>query len=1054
MILRALILTILVLFSMGKASADFSTTSLRNDYTAATGNTDFVFGFPVFTKSNITVLVDGVVQILDIDYTVRSGILPFESTPVVTLPTTGFVRFVVARTNGQIISLIPIQAITQLSIYTIEPFPARRIETDYDKGVMISRMLAEGLARTPQLKPGSLKHNLTMDDPVALKFLRWKSDLTGIENTDAAGGGGGAGTVTHTLGSLTANAFILGNGLDDVKALALTGLVLGNGASAPTAYGGSGTCAGGDFITAISSTGVKTCGTAPGAGAITGSGSANRVAFWTTSSNISSDSAFIWDNATKRLGIGVITPGGSLDVRGETLGWMPAFGAGVIRAANSLTINNNNTIIGAVQNDLGASTTSFPTGVTGYGRTNNSGNQAFGIFGRADLYGSSGVATNEFNSDNFNAAPSANLPPDRSIGTAQRHPIALTIASGGDFNSSIAIHIVGEGASPQKFLTGIYIDPAVIVTNALDTPGLTIDVAGKVQTTSQAAIVLGPYGVAANNTGETRFLERAANGTNYVGLTAPDSIAANVVWRLPTADGTSGQCLATDGAKNLSWGTCSAGSGTGISSLNGLSVSVQTFVNDAAITMTSSGSTHTIALLTTGVGAGTYGQVTVNTKGQVTAATTIADIAHGGTGVSDLTFAGNTHKVGTTLGTLINGNCVKIDNANNFVDSGGPCNPAQTVTGTGAKGQTTYWTGTSDITGDIGIIHASAYGLLTSATAAANKTAMNAAIVACNAANGCRLILPGGTYNIDPGVTAFTKAAIVEGVGADALVVAGTRFIVSGAGTLFTVTGVSTWFKHFSITNGTTAIAVSSAKGLWGIVGVIFDAQGTALTIADSDIYVIRASYFTNYTDQGIKLSFSGAGDGGDATIESCTFASNTGDGILWTGGGGLRIINNKFNSSAGGATSGVTLAPANGIATSDIFFTGNSFENQQYGIFMTAAGNGAVSQILLTGNQFALQTVSPVGITSANFSYVTISGGSMAGRGGVSSQVLLSMTAVNIAMVSGVTFVGVGATPIAIGIGASATSVAIGWNQFIGITTNVSNGGSGTRWAGLIPTI
>jgi hypothetical protein len=46
---------------------------------------------------------------------------------------------------------------------------------------------------------------------------------------------GGTGTVTHTGGALTSNAFILGNGGDDVKAQAITGIVLGNGGSAPSA---------------------------------------------------------------------------------------------------------------------------------------------------------------------------------------------------------------------------------------------------------------------------------------------------------------------------------------------------------------------------------------------------------------------------------------------------------------------------------------------------------------------------------------------------------------------------------------------------------------------------------------------------------------------------------------------------------------------------------------------------------------------------------------------------------------------------------------------------
>jgi hypothetical protein len=49
------------------------------------------------------------------------------------------------------------------------------------------------------------------------------------------------------------------------------------------------------------------------------------------------------------------------------------------------------------------------------------------------------------------------------------------------------------------------------------------------------------------------FKEDSANGTNYVAFQAPASVAANVTWTLPDADGTSGQFLQTDGSGALSW---------------------------------------------------------------------------------------------------------------------------------------------------------------------------------------------------------------------------------------------------------------------------------------------------------------------------------------------------------------------------------------------------------------------------------------------------------------------------------------------------------------------
>jgi hypothetical protein len=57
--------------------------------------------------------------------------------------------------------------------------------------------------------------------------------------------------------SLTANAFLTGNGTGGVNQVALTGLVLGNGASAPAAYGGA-NCTD-QVVTALSAAGTATC---------------------------------------------------------------------------------------------------------------------------------------------------------------------------------------------------------------------------------------------------------------------------------------------------------------------------------------------------------------------------------------------------------------------------------------------------------------------------------------------------------------------------------------------------------------------------------------------------------------------------------------------------------------------------------------------------------------------------------------------------------------------------------------------------------------------------
>jgi hypothetical protein len=70
----------------------------------------------------------------------------------------------------------------------------------------------------------------------------------------------------------------------------------------------------------------------------------------------------------------------------------------------------------------------------------------------------------------------------------------------------------------------------------------------------------------ANGTASTgavlRLGEATANGTNYVAVQAAASLAANTTYTLPTADGTSGQLLSTNGSGTLSWATASGGSGS------------------------------------------------------------------------------------------------------------------------------------------------------------------------------------------------------------------------------------------------------------------------------------------------------------------------------------------------------------------------------------------------------------------------------------------------------------------------------------------------------------
>lgn len=79
---------------------------------------------------------------------------------------------------------------------------------------------------------------LVITTPQTNKILCWDQTAGQLKTWNGSAWvniGGGLGTVTNTAGTLTLNAFLLGNAGNDVKALALTGYVKGAGSSAPTA---------------------------------------------------------------------------------------------------------------------------------------------------------------------------------------------------------------------------------------------------------------------------------------------------------------------------------------------------------------------------------------------------------------------------------------------------------------------------------------------------------------------------------------------------------------------------------------------------------------------------------------------------------------------------------------------------------------------------------------------------------------------------------------------------------------------------------------------------
>jgi hypothetical protein len=87
-----------------------------------------------------------------------------------------------------------------------------------------------------------------------------------------------------------------------------------------------------------------------------------------------------------------------------------------------------------------------------------------------------------------------------------------------------------------------------------------------------------------NAQGDVRFAD--SDSSNYVALQAPATVASNVTWTLPDADGTDGQVIKTNGSGTLSWITPSAGGGGGGTSVTVTQATATAAQTDFSVTYT------------------------------------------------------------------------------------------------------------------------------------------------------------------------------------------------------------------------------------------------------------------------------------------------------------------------------------------------------------------------------------------------------------------------------------------------------------------------------------
>ena len=133
--------------------------------------------------------------------------------------------------------------------------------------------------------------------------------------------------------------------------------------------------------------------------------------------------------------------------------------------------------------------------------------------------------------------------------------LAYTYGTGSQANLGDRIFIGEGGVDGNGDANNISVIGGQYFTDMLDHVAGTLTGSGALIVDSNLAIDTLNVGNSLTTGGEIRFNEGTNNGTNYIGLKSPNSVASSQTFNLPPGDGSAGQFLKTDGSGNLDFET-------------------------------------------------------------------------------------------------------------------------------------------------------------------------------------------------------------------------------------------------------------------------------------------------------------------------------------------------------------------------------------------------------------------------------------------------------------------------------------------------------------------
>src|SRR5210317_1326930 len=280
--------------------------------------------------------------------------------------------------------------------------------------------------------------------------------------------------------------------------------------------------------------------------------------------------------------------------------------------------------------------------------------------------------------------------------------LAYTYGTGTQGNLGDRLFI-GEGGETDGNANNITVIGGQYFTNQLDHVQGTLTASSALLVDSNKAIDEIFIGNNASTGGTLKLNEGTNNGSNFIGLKAPNAVTTTTTFTLPDGDGSNGQFLKTDGSGNLSFGTVSstitlaADSGSDDTYTTGNTL---TFTGGTGIDTTVSDDTITIAVdgtIATASSTTTFTNKTFDANGTGNSISNIevADFASGviDTDISSVSASDDTLASAKAIKAYVDSQVTAID-VDIAADTGTiAITDAETLTFTGGTGIDTSATG-------------------------------------------------------------------------------------------------------------------------------------------------------------------------------------------------------------------------------------------------------------------------------------------------------------------------------------------------------------------------